>query len=822
MIGRRRAAVGGVALGVVGLLLMSSAGAVGIGAATTDRAGAPTGPVAVGPRLASVLLHATVRAAEPRPSEFRSASDAGWLAYDAAVGEFLVPDPPQNVDAVRLVGGVPEQVGGLFVGADPFQVAVDNVTGTAFVSNSGSGNVSAFAVDPFRIDGSVAVGPDPAGVAVDPEAGEVFVAVQGSNEVVVIAESNLSVVARIPVGEEPTGLAYDPASDRIVVADSGSDEVTVLSGADPHAIANVSVGDAPYGVAVDAATGRVYVTDPGSSNVSVLAPAGTTVVANVAVAVPADSAGGFGGPAMSLQGLAYDPDDGDVWIGAGSFFTVVLNTSSESVAAYVDVDPSGVVFDPDTGDVCLTNTANVSFACFEFPGTRETTAVTPVTFAETGLPAGTDWSIELGSAGPYANSTTSSIVVGLPEGLVPYAYLPAAGYAPESAGGLLNVSASPTGVSVAYSFDPDRFTLSFSEAGLPAGTPWSVDVGGTVSESVTSTIAVSVRTGTYPYALGTVPGWRLATGARTGIAVVDAADVAVPAFSFAAYEYTVNFTETGLPLGTGWTVDIGGSSASSALPWIAVAEPNGTYSYEVGPVSEFTAALNGTVAVAGAPAAVAVAFSPTYLVTFGETGLSPGASWNVTLGAVLRSSGADEIAFALANGTYPFAATAAGYFGSPATGTVVVAGAPQTVGISFAPVPTGEYPVTFSESGLPAGIGWSVTVANGSRSLDLTVGAVAPDPIVVELANGSYTWGVFVPAGYSVVVPSGDLLVAGAGQRASSVTYVPAGAGSGHSAAASGYPVDVLVGAAAGAAAVGAAVGLWARRRPRPPPPAPK
>lgn len=817
MLGRYRGTVLVVVLGFVGVLLLSSPGSFGDGATPSHRPGPPPGPVAVGPRVASVLLHGAVRAAEPGPSGFRSAPDAGWLSYDAAVGDFLVPDPPQNVDAVRLVGGTPELAAGIHVGADPFQVAVDNATGAVFVTNFGSSNVSVLGVDPLRIEGSVAVGPEPTGVAVDPGNGEVFVALQGSDEVAVIDESSLSVIARIPVGSAPTGIAYDPANARVMVADTGSDEVSVLSATGLRAIANVSVGASPYGVAIDSATGRTYVTDSGSGNVSVLSADGTSVVANVAVAVPADPAGGFGGPAASLQGLAYDPDDRDVWIGAGSFYTVVVNTSSEAVLGYIDVDPSGVAFDPGTGDVCLTNTANVSFACFEFPGTPDTTAATLVTVTETGLPSGTDWSVELGSDGPFANSSTASIRLGLPRGLVSYTVLPVDGYAPETAGGLLNVSSSPSTAVVTYSYDPDRYTVAFAEVGLPAGTSWSVDLAGSVLQSTTAAISVAEQTGTYRYTLGIVPGWRLDAGERTGIVSVDAADVEVPAFSFAPNEFVVNFTESGLPPGTPWTVDIGGASPSSDVGWIAVAEPNGTYSYEVAPVPGYSAEENGTVTVAGAAVAVPVGFSPTYLVTFGETGLAPGAPWNVTLGSTLRATTASEIVFSLPDGTYPFATAAEGYFAAPPTGTVVVAGAALTQGISFAPVPTGEYPVTFGERGLPAGIGWSVTVENGSRSVDVTVGAVAPDPIVAELANGSYTWGVFVPAGYSVVVPSGSLVVAGPSQGTTSVTYSPTGTISPHSPATPTFSTGVLAGTAAIAGAVGLSVGLWVRRRRNPP-----
>lgn len=91
--------------------------------------------------------------------------------------------------------------------------------------------------------------------------------------------------------------------------------------------------------------------------------------------------------------------------------------------------------------------------------------------------------------------------------------------------------------------------------------------------------------------------------------------------------YSVTFTESGLPSGTTWSATLGDMTETSMASSIAFTEINGTYDYSVGAVAGFTSApTSGSVPVAGGPEAVAyTSLAPgTHSVTFGETGLSSG------------------------------------------------------------------------------------------------------------------------------------------------------------------------------------------------------
>src|SRR5580658_3098055 len=149
----------------------------------------------------------------------------GWLAYDHLDHSFYVAVAPSSVD---IISGNFTQVGTVVpVGTDPFGVAYDNATGTIFVTNTGSNNVSA------------------------------------------LKGNQSAPVASIPVGEGPLGIAYDPVDGDLYVANNGSDSVSIFSGTTFALVSNVSVGTNPLGIAADPVTGKVFVANHGSANVSV-------------------------------------------------------------------------------------------------------------------------------------------------------------------------------------------------------------------------------------------------------------------------------------------------------------------------------------------------------------------------------------------------------------------------------------------------------------------------------------------------------------------------------------------------------------------------
>jgi hypothetical protein len=141
-------------------------------------------------------------------------------------------------------------------------------------------------------------------------------------------------------------------------------------------------------------------------------------------------------------------------------------------------------------------------------------------------------------------------------------------------------------VSETASFALEVYSIVFSEAGLPLSTNWTVTLGGTSHDSVSSTITVYEPNGTYSYRLGIVPGWT--TSAFLGKAIVDGMPtlIRVP---WTLTPFSVYFSERGLQSGAEWSVALGGVLQSSSSTSIRFVVGNGSYSYTVEASMEFNA-----------------------------------------------------------------------------------------------------------------------------------------------------------------------------------------------------------------------------------------
>lgn len=374
-----------------------------------------------------------------------------------------------------------------------------------------------------------------------------------------------------------------------------------------------------------------------------------------------------------------------------------------------------------------------------------------VWFNETGLPTGTNWSVELN--GSTSSSVGPSIAFAVPNGSYPYVVGNVTGF--ETANRTGQVSVAGQNVTVLVDWTVPLYTVDFNETGLPAGTTWSVNLSGTVHNGSLSTIAFLEPNGSYSYQVGALAGYTVSNG--TGTVTVAGANASVT-LVWTQNRYFVNFTESGLPAGTSWSISLNGSSRSnvtlSTPSTISFLEPNGSYSYLAAVVPGYAATnASGSVTVSGAAVTRFLDWSRVlYSVTFTESGLALGTNWSVSLGGVQEHSTTSAILFAEPNGSYAYSvASVPGYLGpSPASGTVNVNGGAVTVGISF----TQTYTVTFTESQLPTGTNWSVSL-NGVRGYSKSTSIVFTEP------NGSYPFAVSGMANYTATPSSGTVPVAG-------------------------------------------------------------
>jgi hypothetical protein len=370
----------------------------------------------------------------------------------------------------------------------------------------------------------------------------------------------------------------------------------------------------------------------------------------------------------------------------GTPFTNVTSGSSgtinDSVPAGSYNFTIGTVADyiasPSNGTVVVTGanvTMTITFSHVPVPDL--------ITFTEAGLPAGTNWSVTLGAG---SNSSTSSNVAFFElNGTFSYTVGAVAGYLPSPALGTLTVSGGPMNVAIDWSvMPPTTYTVTFSETGLPTGTTWSVRLGTDTQYSSTAAIVFHAPNGTLPYAIPAVAGYSggTATGNVTIAGTSSTVDVTFAAVPPA--KYTVTFTESGLPSGTHWSVKLDGKITSSSGSTIRFSVPNGTHSYAVPNVANYSRNGGGVVSVTGAPVALTVSFALVkYGITFTESGLPRGTHWSVTIGTTTVTSGTDTVLFHHSNGTYSYRVGQVPHYSRTGSGSFTVRGGTVSVSVKF-------------------------------------------------------------------------------------------------------------------------------------------
>ncbi len=274
--------------------------------------------------------------------------------------------------------------------------------------------------------------------------------------------------------------------------------------------------------------------------------------------------------------------------------------------------------------------------------------------------------------------------------------------------------------------------------------------------------------------------------------------------------FWLRYVEHGLPAGTAWGFSYLSTAYRTVQPLVYLpgwSLPTGGHGFVVSTVPGYTASPpSGTATfVPGSNATETIDFAGIYTVTFAESGLPTGTSWNVTLDGVVqtdRTTGPTaSIVFNEGNGSFAYTVgEVAGWHlsGTSYAGSIEVAGADVTKTLVWTLY---AYNVTFVETGLPGGTTWGITF-NG------TAKQTSSASLVLSELNGSYPFVVASVAGYTANVSTGTVTVSGAAVEVQ-ITY---------SSSSSGTPITdyIVVGAVVGVVAV-AAVVLLLRRRGRKP-----
>jgi Right handed beta helix region len=194
------------------------------------------------------------------------------------------------------------------------------------------------------------------------------------------------------------------------------------------------------------------------------------------------------------QTIDFDPAE----LSFHALYSVKVTTNSSSSSFNVNSTLGPAVFPITGGRQTTVRTTLVSWGLNSPPTTYE------ITFSETGLPSGTDWSVVLGST--PLHSTTPSVVTSLANGTWAYTIPGVGTYAAVLAIGNVTVAGASVGVAVTFTPGPPHYAVTFSEVGLISGTNWSVTVGDWMLSSTNSTVEFSELNGSYSFTVGPISG----------------------------------------------------------------------------------------------------------------------------------------------------------------------------------------------------------------------------------------------------------------------------------------------------------------------------
>ena len=419
------------------------------------------------------------------------------LTIDSSNGYVYVDNSMSNNVSV-IDGSTNKVVASIPVGIEPSGVVFDSLNGNIYVTNFGTYNVSVIDGSTNTVISTISVGVDPDAIAFDSLNGYIYVSNYCSDSVSAINGSTNNVVTTISVGVEPDAIAFDSLNGYIYVANYYSGCVSVIEGSTNKVVASIPVGVDPNAALFNSLNGYIYVSNYCSDSVSAINGSTNNVVSTISV-----------GPYPG--GMTYDSENGFIYLSKITSDNIsVINASTNKVIGSIAVGsgPCGVAFDKTNNYVYVTNLNSGSVSII-FDGHYISTY--SIEFSESGLPLGAIWSVGLN--GSIQSTTISTITFTANNGSYSYTVEPVKDYSVSSPG---NIKVNGTNVKVSVIFKllketHFKYSIIFTESGLPSGAMWSITLNGSNKVSNSSTIEFTEQNGSYSYSIRNVSGYTISS-----------------------------------------------------------------------------------------------------------------------------------------------------------------------------------------------------------------------------------------------------------------------------------------------------------------------
>ncbi|MBX8644839.1 MAG: thermopsin family protease [Thermoplasmata archaeon] len=584
----------------------------------------------------------------------------------------------------------------------------------------------------------------------DPSNGYVYVSNNNASSIDVF--NGNSVVQVINTGSYPGELVYDPSNGNIyALLGSGIDVINPSSGG----IGAILSGYYFSAMAYDSANSYLYAT--GNDNITVINPATGSVINTIALNFNPDC-------------IAYDANNNYLYLtnmnnNAPGGNITVLNPQTSGMVSVIAVsyEPLWVIYNAFNNEIYAAgfnyNIYAVGMNVYSVPGSVSDISGTSIVKTITVGYAPGMMTFNPSNGQVYVsnlfsdnvtviNGSTNTVIRSIAVGYYPI------GVAYDADTGVLYVANAFSG-NVALINTIQIYSVMFSESGLPSGTSWSVTLNGATEASTSSTITFSEPNGTYGYTVSTpISG---GSGVRyvnvsSGSVTVNGNNAGV-AVSYTTQYYLTTYSS---PSTGGTTSPLSGWYNASSTVTISATPVSGYVflSWTGSGSGNYTGKSSSQVITMDSPITETAYFGRVYNVTFTESSLPSGAEWFVNLSNGQSFNGSTTtITFNEANGTYSFSIATTNKSWFSGGGSFTINGSSASQSVTFTEV---TYNVTLTESGLPSGTSWSVTL-EGKTSSFTTVSAV------FALQNGTYTFTIGNVSGYSVSPSALIVKVDGAG-----------------------------------------------------------
>lgn len=581
------------------------------------------------------------------------------IVYDSGMGEVFVGD--RDTNTVTVISDTTDSiVATIPVGEDPGSVAYDPVRGDVYVADRNSNEVSVISDSSNQVIATIPVGGWPYGITYDSRMGEMFTANFDSDDVSVINDTTNTVTATIPAGSVPYAIAYDSGKGQVFVLNQASANVSVISDATDKIVASVAVGPNPRAIGYDSDSGVLFVANSYSQNVTIIND--TTDRASALLV------------GLGPDGVAFDTQDNIAYVSSDNLSSIAIiqvspeapqdyqalfserglpngtrwsvslpgNSISSTVPTISFSEPNGsyaftvgsvagYMSSPSSGNIVVSG-ANVSEP-ISFTQISQPDFIAD--FNETGLPAGTNWSVTL--SGQQAYSTHHSISFTKTNGTYTFTIAGVSGYSVSPQSGNLTISGNPVTVIVKFTtIPPEMFPVLFTESGLAKGSNWSVDLNAQLEASSNTSITFSETAGSFGFTVSSFPGYVASPSSGSVLVINSSVKVAITFVSTAVPVLQIDASPlTGsAPLVVDFSANLSGGVAPFAYAWVF-----GDGSSGQGVSVQHTYTSQGTYFVS--------------LVVTGANGLSAQANTSVVVYNDSTVSGALELSIAASPATGP-------------------------------------------------------------------------------------------------------------------------------------------------------------------------